>query len=158
MYDVFQGGDLIREGRGIAEADRDLLARLPKDDILANQILIALGFQRVRNVDSADMLFDGHSVVSNGRNLVRIPASIINGLAPKGIIFVSDVPEAIAGRRMIDTSRSRVSGDLDQIELEQTIALETANSYAVELSLPLHEVKSGDFSRLTAAISDLLSG
>ncbi len=143
---------MIREGRGVADGDRDLLARLPKDDILANQVFITLGSQRLRSADFPDMLFDGHSVVSNGNDLVRIPTSVIRELAPKGIIFVSDVPEAIAERRAIDTARSRAVADSGQLALEQTIALETVRGYAVELGLPLNEVRSGEFSRFAAVV------
>ena len=145
------GSDLIASA-GEPEPSADESRLSSRKRILANQDLIVREFRRrVPQYTDRVVIFDGHSVVNSGEELIKVPVEIVSALSPQAIVFVQDAPEKIRERRILDQDRDRFVAERDQVDLEQSLALETCKNYSRELSVCMvvcSPSDTSDFERL----------
>lgn len=129
--------DLIRSAYQ-SKPTADEIRLSSKDKILSNQDLLLHEFRRwAPEYDDRVVIFDGHSVVNNGIELIEVPVDIVSALSPNEIVFVQDKPKAIRDRRILDRKRTRPLLDCDQIHSEQALALEVCENYSRDLAIPM---------------------
>ena len=151
------GGDLLLIGKSLEPKDYDFLRLSKMDEILHNQDLIVSGLRKYRDSNPfSQVLFDGHSAVSNDEEVVEVPSYVIAGLELVGIVFVEDDAAAIVARRRSDTTRQRAFPSLDLVEREQTIARRACERYSHELGIAVLRVRSGMPVVFSSEVSSLL--
>ena len=130
-----QAGSLIKSIR--QNTDRDKLRLSGKELILSNQkLMVAAFWQKIQFENLSKVIFDGHSIIDAGTELLAIPIEIIEALKPTKIVFVRNDPALILDRRLNDVSRDRPVITLNDINKHQDFALETANNYSATLNIP----------------------
>ena len=102
------------------------------------------------------IIFDGHCVVDDGKQLVEIPVEVIAALSVSGLIFVQREPTAIVERRLKDITRTRPVRSVEEIELHQNQAMLVCEGYAKHLRLDLHVVPAGDEGSFASVVASIL--
>ncbi len=132
---------------------REELRKSSGKRILKNQNALANAFQAyLRNCRASVIVFDGHSVIDNGDELVEVPVETIRALRPDQLIFVADKAENILARRDADKSRIRPSGDTQRARETQDQATKVCQLYSQSLSTPLEIIQPTDQEVLVAKI------
>jgi adenylate kinase len=103
------------------------------------------------------ILFDAHCLIDNGKQLIEIPASVIQALSPSGLIFIQDEPSAILGRRSRDATRVRPIRSLVELQEHQDRARAICGEYAGLLNLQLHLVEAGNEAGFTAGVTAIFT-
>jgi adenylate kinase len=152
-----QAGDLIRNARAELTGRFETQEELRKGAVLDNQALLIEAFAKIRLAATAPIVFDGHSVVDIGHQLLEIPVEVIRSIAPVGLIFVMDEPAAIVARRASDTARSRPVRSESEILDHQNRARELCEHYADALDIGLTVVEAGDIAEFSSAMEAVLS-
>lgn len=138
-----QAGSLIKSI--CQNTDRDKLRLSGKELILSNQKLMVTAFwQKIQFENLSKVIFDGHSIIDTGTELLAIPIEIIEALKPTKIVFVRNDPALILDRRLNDVSRDRPVITLDNINKHQDFALETANNYSAILDIPFEILRKSE--------------
>ncbi len=133
--------------------DPESLRRLPLDEIRRSQDLLIQGFSTHRkSFPNLLVLLDAHSVIDTEVGLTDIPVEVASGLAPLGMIHVSDDVARILERRANDQHRVRPSRSFDQLEEYQRRSIASCKLYSVTLNVPLVEVRSGDIDAFVKAV------
>ena len=137
-----QAGSLIKSFKG--DVPYDELRITSKEKILDNQKKMVHAFWRnIENVQTPGIIFDGHSVIYNDSEIIKIPFEIIAELKPNKIIFMSGSAEQILERRSKDF-RKRPLLDLQEISCQQKVSKGQAIDIASKLSIPYAEVCNED--------------
>jgi adenylate kinase len=102
------------------------------------------------------ILIDAHGVIDNDEELVRIPLTAIQSLAPDILILLEAPPERVEAHRASD-ARPRPLRSIEAISREIEAERAAVSDYAIALGLDLlvAEVKSG--FRLDDLLKDRLS-
>lgn len=150
-YAHLQAGTLIK--RALKTIPRDQLRVATPDQIIKNQFLLIDEFwKEIEEYKYSTVIFDGHSIVDNNQEIIKIPTNVIKGLKPQEIIFVEDEPKYIHERRTGDQSRQRADISIAEIEKHQDLAKRQAESYAHEIGIPFGAVKAGNLDTLKLLI------
>lgn len=131
-----QAGSLIKSV--CSDMERDKLRLSGKELILSNQKLMVTAFwEQIKSENLSKVIFDGHSIIDMGEELLAIPIEVIEALKPTKIVFVKNDPSLILNRRLNDSSRDRPVLAEEDIIRHQDFALETAKSYGAFLDIPV---------------------
>src|SRR6478609_94419 len=135
------GGSLLKPE--LSENERDTLRITNKDSILSNQKILAKKFkEELEKHPDKEILFDGHILINNERELIPIPFEIIQSLKPTKIIYLSAPPEEIIERRVKDHNRPlRSQETLKELIAYTSKALDICSKYSEKLSIPLIHLK-----------------
>jgi len=152
-----QAGELLRLEKEKIEGRSTSAEELRKGAVLDNQTLLLRAFEKACAAEPRDVLFDGHSVVDTDTGLVEVPVSVIKGLGPKGIVFVSSEPREIAARRFADSSRMRPQRSINELAAQQEVALRVCKNYSLSLNISCFIVASGDLEGLDQAVGLILT-
>lgn len=115
-----------------------------RDRLVANQGALADALRAWPfPVGTNHVLLDAHSVIDNDRVLVDIPISAIAPLSPNRLIFISDDPAAIAGRRRSDT-RQRPIRTPEELDSHQNRSWAVCQGFSEAMRVPLLRIRSGD--------------
>ncbi len=128
---------------------------LRKGPVLDNQALLIDAFSKLRAVELRDIIFDGHTIIDAGNQLIEIPFHVIQAIGPAAIIHLWDDSKAIASRRVSDVSRQRPARNADELDAHQRRSDALAQDYADRLGLPFCRIQSGEHERLAAFISSV---
>ena len=130
-----QAGQLIKSE--LKHIGHDKLRLEGNEAILKNQYLMIKAFWREVNIQKlTKIIFDGHSIIDTGIEILRIPADVIKALKPTKLLFIKVEPKIILDRRSKDTSRNRPLLSIQEIGVQQNIALEQFKFYTEEFKLP----------------------
>ena len=153
-----QAGTLIKEAIP-EQVTSDSLRTAASSEIQANQEILIEGYQN--KLESKKhvpvVIFDGHSIIDNDREIIEIPPSVIQRLNLHCLAFVKEDPENICHHRILDTSRNRPSRSINKLRDVQEQALAVCQRYCQELNLPLHVISSSDDELLVSFISTGIS-
>lgn len=129
----------------VSAVSTEALRTAPATTITSNQHQLLTAFQAYRQeIPDQDIIFDGHSVIDNGQELVCVPVSIFEKIGPDSIIFLNETPEIIFNRRQKDIDRTRPHRTLEQIANYQRIALGQAKLYGQKLAIPFTIMNATD--------------
>lgn len=136
-------GSLLKNA--LKAQDRDALALSGKSIIETNQgILVNEFWSEINSTKSNQILFDGHSVVNNGKEIVLVPLQNLREFRFCKIIYVYADAPTILKHRETDSARKRLMLGLREIETEQRLAMSHSQECALQLSIPFVEIESGD--------------
>lgn len=152
-----QASQLLREARAEISGRMDSQEELRQGAVLDNQVLLIEAFSRFRAAATKPIIFDGHSVIDAGDQLVEIPVEVIRALAPAGLVFIKDEPAAIIARRAGDRTRIRPVRSEDEIQSHQKRAQVLCEQYAETLGVSLKVVQAGDKDGFSAAMRSILT-
>lgn len=151
-----QASQLIKSALGDRSLGAERLRTAAANDILKNQELLVEAFGEVRrNAKETPIIFDGHSVIYNDAELVRIPVEVVRRIEPALLIFLRAEPAEISTRRALDPAKKRPARTHEQLMHEQSIALEMCEDYATTLQVPLAVFHTSDEAGFANAIRGL---
>ena len=129
-----QAGQLIKSE--LKNIGHDKLRLEDNEAILKNQYLMVDAFWKEINTQKlTKVIFDGHSIIDTGTEILRIPADVIEALKPTKMVFIKVESKIILDRRSKDTSRDRPLLSIHEIGAQQDIALEQFKFYVEEFKL-----------------------
>jgi adenylate kinase len=131
--------------------------QLRQGAVLDNQALLIDAFSKFRAAAAEPIIFDGHSVIDTGDQLLEIPVEVIRAIDPAGIVFVRDEPAAIIARRAGDRTRIRPVRPENEIEGHQVRAQALCEQYAEDLDVRLTVVRAGDKDGFFEAMNSILT-
>lgn len=148
-------GDLIRRRRSGGAQE---LRQLSAGEIQSNQELLIkeVAAERTRPGPPI-LLLDGHCVIDNGEELVRIPVGVIERLGLSAIVYLTADACEIRERRRLDSGRTRPDLDTVEVARHQEVGLAACTSYSVELELPTMVVSAAEHE-LVAMMVGWLAG
>lgn len=134
----------------------ELLRTASENKILRNQLLLADVLER-RMTDIVDpiILLDGHAVIDNDRNLIRIPLEAVAALRPDGMLLLEASPETVLLRRRA-SERALPDRSLPELAAELSKEREAVLEYQQALGVPLESVWAEPAARLDHAMAALL--
>jgi adenylate kinase len=149
-----QASELLRK------AKEELGSRVSAEDlrqgpVLDNQALLIDAFSKLRSVEARDMIFDGHTIIDAGNQLIEIPFHVIQAIGPAAIIHLWDEPETIVNRRASDSSRQRPARNAGELGAHQQRSEALAQDYADRLGLPFLRTRPGEHETFAAFISSV---
>lgn len=102
-----------------------------------NQRILIEGFNR-KSLSSKNLIvLDAHTVIDTGKELQKISATVFGEMGIEKMIFLEAAPEDILQRRLDDTGRKRPVKTLQEIDSQQTSALQQARQITRILNIPL---------------------
>ncbi|TAV49125.1 hypothetical protein ELI02_10985 [Rhizobium leguminosarum] len=115
---------------GFQRWDRSLNA------IEVDQTRILSAFNRLKILETRNILFDAHSIIRSDAGLFMVPTAIIKALSPNLLVLL-DVDADTAERRRV--ARNPANGVLrnEDICQERNFAREACEAYSRELRVPL---------------------
>jgi adenylate kinase len=146
-----QASQLLKDAKAAAAGIITTSEELRTGPVIDNQALLVAAFLAAREKASRPILFDGHCVIDGGAQLIEIPVAVIEALAPSGLIFVHDKPDAIFRRRAGDSTRVRPTRSADELHDHQERARAICAEYAELLKLDLHFIEAGDVAGFASA-------
>ena len=152
-----QASHLLKNATAARSGVQTTSEQLRTGAVIDNQELLISAFQAERQAATKAILFDGHCLIDGKAGLIDIPASVIEAIAPCGIIFVHAEPATIFDRRVADTSRERPSRSAAELHDHQERARAICTSYAEGLKLPMHTVEAGDETGFASAVAAIFS-
>jgi len=151
-----QASQLLSEARAEITGRMESQEELRQGAVLDNQALLIEAFSRFRAATTKPIIFDGHSVIDTGEQLLEIPAEVIRALAPAGLAFIKDEPSAIVARRAADGVRIRPARSESEIRSQQERAQVLCEQYAQSLGVGLTVVRAGDSDGFAVAMRAIL--
>lgn len=151
-----QASQLLRDARAEISGHLESQEELRQGAVLDNQALLIEAFAKFRLAATKPIIFDGHSVIDAGDQLVEIPVEVITAIAPAGLIFIKDEAAAIVARRARDTTRTRPMRSESEILDHQTRAQALCGRYAEALDICLTIIQAGDKVGFSSAIESVL--
>lgn len=146
-----QAGTLIKSE--LKNVDHDHLRLKDNEVIIENQNLMIDAFWReIEAGEYSKIIFDGHSIIDTGSEILKIPLDVIKVLKFSKIIFINVDENIILDRRNKDQTRKRPILEEKELIVHQSIALEQAQYYSQELSLPFNVLKNPSDEDLQDAI------
>lgn len=134
MFLHLRASELIRRSRSRATED---LRTVSESDIISNQELLEREVSSIKaEHPGRPLLIDGHAIIDNDQQLVRIPLQSIAALQPTAFILLEASPSAVFSRRDKD-SRNRPKRTLAALELELAAEKNAASEYATALGIPI---------------------
>ena len=104
--------------------------------ILKNQYLMIDAFwKEVETHNLTKVIFDGHSIIDTGTEILKIPEDVIKALKPTRLLFIKVDPEIILARRSEDTSRDRPLLSREVTAAQQEQAIKQLQVYEEALSI-----------------------
>lgn len=143
-----QAGQLIKaELKNVAH---DKLRLEGNEAILKNQYLMIDAFWReIDTKQLSKVIFDGHSIIDTGTDILDIPVDVIQALKPNKLVFINIAPGTILTRRANDNSRDRPALSEEQIEEQQNRALRQVEVYSAALSVPVEILENPEKNGLS---------
>ena len=151
-----QASQLLREARAEISGRIESHEELRRGAVLDNQALLIDAFTKFRASATRPVIFDGHSIIDTGEQLLEIPVEVIQAIAPGGILFIKDEPASIIARRASDTARTRPVRSQEEILNHQARALTLCEQYTENLGVKLTIVQAGDQSGFSSAVKRIL--
>jgi adenylate kinase len=151
-----QASQLLREARAAITGRMESQEELRRGAVLDNQALLVDAFSKFRAAATKPIIFDGHSVIDTGEQLLEIPVEVIRALAPAGLAFIKDEPTAIIARRAADRARIRPARSESEIRSQQVRAQILCGEYAETLGVDLTIVRAGDRDEFGKAMRAIL--
>jgi adenylate kinase len=152
-----QASQLLREARAEIGGRMESQEELRQGAVLDNQALLVEAFSKFRAAATKPIIFDGHSVIDAGDQLVEIPVAVIRALAPAGLVLIKDEPAVIIARRTGDRTRIRPVRSEDEIRSHQIRAQVLCEQYAATLGVNLKVIQAGDIEGFSAAMNSILT-
>lgn len=151
-----QAGALIKSE--LKNVDHDHLRLEGNEAIMKNQYLMIDAFRReIKENGHSKVIFDGHSIIDTGSELLKIPVEVIKALKISGIIFISVDEHIILDRRNKDQSRKRPVLKEKELISHQDIALEQAQFYSDELSLSFNVLKNPSYQDFQSTVNNRIN-
>lgn len=148
-----QAGQLIKAE--LKNVDHDKLRLEGNEAILKNQYLMIDAFwKEIDTKQLSKVIFDGHSIIDSGGDILDIPVDVIQALKPKKLLFIKVSPSTIFTRRANDNSRNRPALSEEQIEEQQNRALRQVEVYGKSLSVPVEILESPEQDGLSAIMDE----
>lgn len=138
------------------DKQQDTLRLNPSDIILQNQEKMLSEYKKIYDNDDKDILFDGHSIIDNGTEIIQISISIIRNLFATHMIFLKDKPENIYEHKNKDNGRRRSEISIEQINYQQKLALQACENFSSVLNIPLEIIRSDEHHTFTNTIKGFL--
>jgi adenylate kinase len=154
-YIRLSGGSLI--SGDISEAERDKLRKLGADEVLKNQELLVINFQKaLQNNREKTVIFDGHCMIKNADSLIEIPLDIIRRLTPSLIVFINPSAALIHSRRTNDPNRpDREIETIENIDALKTRQINICQQYSGQLGIPLYIFDGSNIDDFEKVISSV---
>jgi adenylate kinase len=142
---VVSAGNLIAESR--QRLNRDQFATLPLEELKQSQELLLRGLEiKLQSVETPTVVLDGHVLIDNGapETPYRVPFEVFLRMNLKCIVHLFALPEIIAERRQLDTSRKRPVRSALNLARQQGASRLWAKEICDRLVVPYFECASGD--------------
>jgi|GEM_PF-3364605 len=132
-YEILEAGDILKSETQKLKSE---LNGEEGSEILNNQTILIQGVERaICSSEKNDLLFVGHSIIDNGKELISIPHAVIQRLMPKKIFFLEVEPKTIFLQRTQDV-RVRVQRSIEFLDSLQNQAKLLAKEYAEVIQIP----------------------
>ncbi len=139
-----QGSELIKEAMNEKVTSEDIRL-ISEEDIQNNQEkMIQEYWRKIDHTCVEAVIFDGHCVIDNGHEFVKIPSVVIKDLNLSHLVFVHDNPKSIFHRRINDAERSRPYWTIQKLSELQEVALDVCDQYRRDLEISLLTVNVSD--------------
>lgn len=152
---VFQASALIKAAREAAEKNVIALDQLRARDLDENQRLLISGFSQAVQASPPLVLFDCHTLIERGDELVRIEPEVFKGIGIARMAFLTEEPSIVLQRRSGDTTRKRPLVSIERLRAIQDEALNQARHICDALGVSLSIYISSTDKK---ALSEMLRG
>jgi adenylate kinase len=147
-----QAGQLIRSE--LKNIDHDKLRLEGNEAILKNQYLMIDAFWReIENQKLTKVIFDGHSIIDTGTEILNIPEDVIKALKPTKLLFIKVEPSIILDKRSKDTNRDRPLLSEEVINKQQEQAIKQFSTYGEALFIEADVIEGPNVDCLKALLS-----
>ena len=139
-----EASKLIREGLNAKKSEQ--IKFLPKEQIIKNQSILLEGLLEYKQ-KCHHIILDGHLLINNNQELVKIPLDVVRGIAPHNMVLVTGNPHDIILHRTNDLHRKRHSQTATEIEEIQNNIKHTAIAYCKELGIRFDTLDFTEYKR-----------
>lgn len=143
-------GSLIAAARDTDPKTRDTIRHTDLDE---NQRLLIEGFALARDPNAELVIMDGHVVIDDGVQLLKIPHQVFSALGICNMVHLETEPEQIAANRLGDTSRARPVHSIEILSQHQQASRAHAISVAEALGISCHSVGHADVDALAMSFT-----
>lgn len=148
----FSASDLLRSATGKSS---ESLRTGSGDQIRANQKLVASELRRRVVGRAIDVvLVDAHSVIDNGKDLVRVPLATIESLNPAALVLLEAPAKVVKARRRNQGCHALANQSLARISAQLKATRESVLEYSQALNLPVVCGTVGSSFQLHGLIGD----
>ncbi|WP_158304373.1 ATP-binding protein [Beijerinckia indica] len=121
------------------------------DAIIRRQFFLADALDRqLRGCNAELVIIDGHAIIDNNRELVRVPVEVVQSLKPHGLLLLEASVSDIFHRRL-ERKQCPYRSELE-LSLEMEQERQAVESYANELGLPFEKACSTKGFELDAIV------
>ncbi len=128
-YTHLEASKLIREGLNAKISEQ--IGLLPKEQIIKNQSILLERLLKYKQ-KCHHIILDGHLLINNNQELVKIPLDVVKDIAPQNMILVTGNVQDIISHRTNDQYKHRPSQTVNEIEQIQNYLKHVAISYCKE--------------------------
>lgn len=143
-YRHLEASKLIREGLNAKKSEQIRL--LSKEQIIKNQSILLEGLFAYKQKCHL-IILDGHLLINNSQELVRIPLDVVREIAPHKMILLTANPHSILSHCTNDIHRKRHSQTATEIEEIQNYLKHIAISYCEELGIRFDTLDFTEYKR-----------
>ena len=144
------GGSLIAATRDADPRTRDAIRHADLDE---NQRLLIEGFALIRDPNAKLIIMDGHVVIDDGTQLLKIPHQVFSALGISEMVHLEAEPEQIAANRLGDTSRARPAHSIEILSQHQQLSRAHAIAVAKTLGISCHSVGHAHVDALAKSLT-----
>lgn len=149
-YVHIEASKLIKQGINAQTSEQIRL--LPKAQIIKNQSFLLKELSKYKQ-KYHHIILDGHLLIDNDRELVSIPLSVVQEIAPHNIVLIKGKAQDIISHRIKDLRKNRPNQSVTEIEKSQQFLETIAISYCKRLGIRLDTLDFSEYKKF----SDLLS-
>lgn len=150
----FSASDLIKEQINLERNEPKTSEDLRVGDVAGNQDRLSLAFRRTAAEVQGDIILDCHTLIDTPSGLLEISASVFESVGVTDFAFLMVEPRELHHRRTMDSTRSRPSRTLSELEYQQQRALDVTRTIASSLAVPFHVVSAAPVEALITIVKD----
>ena len=143
-YTHLEASKLIREGLNAQTSEQ--IGLLPKEQIIKNQSILLGGLLEYKQ-NCHHIILDGHLLINNNQELVKIPLNVVKEIAPHNMVLITGNPYDVILHRTKDLHRKRHSQTATEIEEIQSYLRHIAISYCKELGIRFDTLDFSEYKR-----------
>ncbi len=150
-YMHLEASKLIREGLNAKISEQ--IGLLPKEQIIKNQSILLERLLKYKQ-KCHHIILDGHLLINNNQELVKIPLDVVKDIAPQNMILVTGNAQDIISHRTNDQYKHRPSQTVNEIEQIQNYLKHVAISYCKELSIRFDTLDFSEYKRFSNILTE----
>lgn len=149
-YRHLEASKLIREGLNAKKTENIRL--FPKEQIIKNQSILLERLLEYKQ-KCHHIILDGHLLINNNQELVKIPLDVVRGIAPRNMVLITGTAHDIILHRTNDLHRKRPSQTATEIKEIQNNIKHTAIAYCKELGVRFDTLDFSEYKRFSSILT-----